>query len=93
MAASLLFEWDEDKALSNAAKHRVSFAHAVRVFLDPDRVELDATRPADGESRFKVVGMVDGRLHVVVGTRRGGVHRIISARRANASEEKAYGYR
>ena len=29
------FEWDEDKALENAKKHRVSFEQAQQVFDDP----------------------------------------------------------
>jgi uncharacterized DUF497 family protein len=35
--------------------------------------------------------MMTGLLYVVVYTPRGGVRRIISARRANAMERKAYG--
>lgn len=93
MDRPLLFEWDEDKAARNAAKHHVTFAFAVRVFHDPDHVELDATRPEDMEPRFKVVGEVERRLHVVVVTRRGDVYRVISARRTNAAEDKAYGRR
>ena len=29
------FEWDDDKARANAAKHGVTFQEAVRVFADP----------------------------------------------------------
>lgn len=89
----LQFECDEAKAAGNVAKHRVTFAFAARVFLDPDRVELDASRAADGETRFKVIGMVEGKLYVVVATRRGDVCRIISARRTNEAEDRAYGHR
>ena len=93
MGAQLRFEWDETKASANLEKHRVSFSFATRVFLDPDRLELDATRAEDAESRFKVIGMIAGRLHVVVATKRGAAHRIISARRANRTEDRAYGSR
>lgn len=32
---SLQFEWDEDKARSNARKHGVTFEEASSVFADP----------------------------------------------------------
>ncbi len=32
------FEWDEDKARANLAKHGVSFEEAALVFDDPDYV-------------------------------------------------------
>lgn len=87
------FEWDERKAATNLDKHRVSFPYATRVFLDPERVEIDASREQDGEARFKAIGMIDDKLYVVVATGRGSVQRIISARRANRAEERAYGHR
>lgn len=93
MRPLLRFEWDEHKAAINLDKHRVSFPFATRVFLDPERVELDASRDRDGESRFKAIGMIDGKLYVVVATGRGSVQRMISARRANRGEERAYGDR
>jgi uncharacterized DUF497 family protein len=44
-------------------------------------------------SRTKVVGLVEEKLYVAVVTYRDHICRIISARRANASEEKRYGDR
>ena len=85
------FEWDDDKARSNLEKHKVPFDYAARVFLDPDVVFVDVTRVADGETRCKAIGVVEGRLYVVVHTSRGGMRRIISARRTNLIEERAYG--
>ena len=67
------------------------FPYATRVFLDPHRVEFDASRDGDGEARRKAVGRIEGKLYVVVYTDREGVFRIISARRTNATEERAYG--
>jgi len=91
MAGQREFEWDDAKAKSNLAKHGVPFAYATRVFLDPRLVEFDASRDGDGEARRKAVGLIDGKLFIVVYTDRGGVYRIISARRTNATEERAYG--
>jgi uncharacterized DUF497 family protein len=91
MTDNCVFEWDDAKALSNLAKHRVEFSYGTAVFLDPRRVDLDVSRPQDREMRRKSVGLVEGRLLTVIYTVRGGMTRIISARRSNAMEGKAYG--
>jgi uncharacterized DUF497 family protein len=88
---SHVFEWDEAKALANLAKHGVPFVYAAAVFLDPDGIDFDASRPEDGEARRKMVGRIDGRFFTVVYTERGDLIRLISARRANAQEERSYG--
>ena len=82
-----------DESLGEFSRSTGCSPFATRVVLDPDRLELDATRAEDAESRFKVIGMIAGRLHVVVATKRGAAHRIISARRANRTEERANGGR
>lgn len=91
MEFSCEFDRDDGKARSNLAKHGVPFPYAVRVFLDPEMVELDASRESDNEVRRKAVGVIEGRLYVVVYADRDGVRRIISARRTNAREQRAYG--
>ncbi|WP_414471465.1 BrnT family toxin [Microvirga sp. M2] len=91
MNAPSEFEWDDAKAESNLAKHGVPFEYAIQVFLDETCICFDASRLEQGEFRNKAVGMVDGRLFVFVFTMRGTTCRIISARRANALEEKRYG--
>jgi uncharacterized DUF497 family protein len=79
------------KAASNLAKHGLPFDRAVRVFLDHQRVELDVSRGFDNEPRRKAIGQIDGKLYVAVFTDRAGVRRLISARRANKTEQQAYG--
>jgi uncharacterized DUF497 family protein len=91
MDAAQAFEWDDAKAQSNLAKHGVPFAYATRLFLDPQRVDFDVTRPADGEARRKAIGAIEGRLFSVVYTVREGRSRLISARRCNVTEERRYG--
>jgi uncharacterized protein len=91
MADGREFEWDDGKALSNLAKHGVEFSYATAVFLDRRRVDLDASRPEDREMRRKSVGLIESRLFTVIYTVRGGVTRIISARRSNVREGRAYG--
>ena len=87
------FEWDASKAAVNLRKHRVSFADAARVFLDPNRIETFDGRDAYGEDRWKTVGMVEPALLVVVYTVRGkegDIIRLISARKADAHERTQY---
>jgi len=89
----IAFEWDDAKASRNLAKHRMSFEKAKQVFADPNLATVNATREKDGEARFKAIGRISGLLYAVVYTQRGAVTRLISARRANAKEEKGYGDR
>lgn len=91
MAGGRTFQWDAGKAASNLAKHGVPFDYAVAVFLDPRWVDFDASREGDRETRRKAVGVIEGKLFVVVYTDRAGACRIISARRANAMEQGVYG--
>jgi uncharacterized DUF497 family protein len=91
MEAGREFDWDDAKASSNLAKHGVPFPYAVRVFLDPEMVDLDASRQDDKEARRKAIGVIEGKLYAVVYADREGLRRIISARRTNATEQRAYG--
>ncbi len=85
------FEWDARKAESNLEKHGISFATATAVFNDPNYIEEDTTRPEQGETRIKAVGIVKGELIVaVVYTDREQKRRIISARRAGKNERDKY---
>ena len=82
------FEWDDEKARRNLAKHDISFKAASLVFDDAHISE----RPDDDpdEERFKATGMVDGRLITVIYTERPPRLRIISARKASRHEQEAY---
>ncbi len=84
------FEWDDDKAQGNIAKHGVSFEDARLVFDDLGQVDkLDDTMDY-GEERSIVIGMASGRLLSVIYTLRMERTRIISARKANRSEQHEY---
>jgi uncharacterized DUF497 family protein len=87
------FEWDDAKYHINMVKHGISFDEAIAVFVDPAHVTIETTRPEDGEKREKAVGKIEGILFTIVFTIRPSGCRVISARRANRSEERAYGYR
>jgi uncharacterized protein len=84
------FEWDERKAAQNVTEHGVPFEYAVRVFLDPRRLDrLDARRDYSEERRL-TLGRIEGRLFAVAYTPRGPVIRMISARKANEREQRNY---
>ena len=80
------FEWGDDKALSNLAKHGVSFEIAWA--FDWDRAMFFPDRRFDyGEPRVLAIGPdSDGEFYSIVFTPRGAKTRIISARRANKRE-------
>lgn len=82
------FEWDEQKAIENEAKHEVSFASAMRVF-ENDYISFEDARFNYGETRWKTIGMLDDEaIIVVIHTDRSGKIRIISARKANKNERQ-----
>jgi len=83
------FEWDERKNQLNIARHGVSFRFAAQVF-DLPVIEFVDDRRNYGETRLIAIGVVAGRETVVVYTMRGDVCRIISARKANRNERRAY---
>ncbi|QCI66448.1 BrnT family toxin [Phreatobacter stygius] len=68
------FDWHDAKAASNLTKHKLSFENARGVFLDLERIDIDASREQDGEVRRKTIGMLDGKLIAVVYTVRDDVH-------------------
>jgi uncharacterized DUF497 family protein len=88
---SLTFEWDEEKAAENLAKHGVSFAEASTVFADPLSRTIPDPLHSDEEDRFVILGeSTSGHTLVVVHTYREENIRIISARRATPRERKDY---
>ena len=87
----LRFEWDEQKAKSNLAKHGVEFEEASTVFADPLSSTIHDPDHSLFEDRFIIVGQsIRRRVLVVVHTDRSDSIRIISARPANRRERKDY---
>jgi uncharacterized protein len=85
------FEWDEEKAESNLAKHDVSFEEAKTVFDDALFLIFADIDHSLEEKRFLIMGESDkGRLLVVSFTERETVTRLISARKATPTERKFY---
>ena len=83
------FEWDEAKRLTNVAKHGFDFVDAVTVF-DGDIVTIEDDRFEYDEQRFVTLGLLNGRVVVIVHTEREDVTRLISVRKATKNEERNY---
>lgn len=82
------FEYDEAKSRANKSKHGIDFKEAQALWLDGQRVEVEArTGP---ERRFVVIGVLEGKHWSAVITHRSGKIRIISARRSRIEEVDIY---
>ncbi len=89
-SAELQFEWDEDKAHVNLAKHGVSFLTAAEAFAC-EIVERVDDREDYGELRFIGLGRVKFDVYRIVYTWRSEtVVRIISAQKAGKHEREIY---
>lgn len=86
----MMTEWDPRKARLNASKHGVQFADAVAVLEDEQALTMRDPF-ANDEERWVTLGLdALGRVLVVVYTWRGERVRLISARKATASERRRY---
>ncbi|MBA3322843.1 MAG: BrnT family toxin [Pyrinomonadaceae bacterium] len=85
------FEWDEEKAARNLAKHGVSFLEAATVFGDPLSDTFDDPDHSVAERRFLIIGMSqEGRMLIVAHLDDGELVRIISAREPTRGERELY---
>lgn len=87
----MTFQWDSDKASSNAKRHNVSFEEALAIFGDPLAITILDPDHSVGELRFLTTGQSRlQRLLVVAHTEREGEVRLISARLATRQEKRRY---
>jgi len=85
------FEWNDEKAEINLAKHEVSFEEAITIFDDALFLIFADIDHSFEEKRFIIMGEWDkGRLLVVAFTERETATRLITARKATPSERKFY---
>ena len=83
-------EFDPKKNEANIAKHGVSLSEADGVLLDPLALTVEDDS-ADAEVRYVTVGLNSmGTLMVVVWAERDDDVRLISARKAEPKERRAY---
>ncbi len=83
------FDWDEEKHLINLSKHGIDFEdleflfEGVTVLLVDDCFDY-------GEIRFTTLGLLNGKVLLVVHTETDKTIRFISARKATKYEEESY---
>jgi uncharacterized DUF497 family protein len=81
------FEWDAQKARRIFAERGIDLTDMVLLWRGP-RIEIRTDQ--NGETRWKTIGELEGRIYAVIFTMRGDTIRIITARRARDNEERAY---
>lgn len=84
--------YDADKRWKTLQERGLDFRDCDKVFhgrhmtIEDDRVDY-------GETRYFTVGLLQDRMVIVVWTWRGEDRRVISMRKANDREQRAYGQR
>jgi uncharacterized DUF497 family protein len=86
------FDWDDNKAISNFKKHKISFEEAKTVFDNPLACIFDDEMHSIGEYRQIIIGhSAKGRLLLVCFVEQvEDVIRIFSAREATKKERRDY---
>jgi uncharacterized protein len=75
-----LFEWDLEKELFNARKHKIMFHEAMEVFADPHVIHMEDNKHSQLEQRFYAVGKTfKGKIITVRYALRGQTIRIFGA--------------
>jgi uncharacterized DUF497 family protein len=82
------FEWDVAKNSVNRVKHGIDFETAKGLWLDDNRIEIQAPHPV--ENRYIIIGKLQGKLWTAIYTKRGDAVRIISVRRSRKKEAMLY---
>ena len=83
-----MFEFDQSKSESNAAKHGIDFLEAQALWKDSNLLEIPAK--TSDELRFLVIGKIAEKHWSAVVTYRNGSIRIISVRRSRVAEVEIY---
>ncbi len=89
----ITFEWSDRKSSDNKRKHGVSFEEAKTAFLDENARLIPDPEHSDEEDRFILLGLsIQLRLLLVCHCYRedDDVIRIITARKADRSEQRQY---
>jgi uncharacterized protein len=85
------FQWDKGNIIKNPAKHQIKNSQSEEIFLDEDLLIIEDIKHSQKENRQIAIGKsFDKTLLFIVFTIRKQKIRIISARKANKKEKKAY---
>ena len=82
--------FDPAKRAQTLAGRGLDFADAASV-IDGVKYQFVDDRFDYGEERITTIGLLDGRMVVVVWTRRGEDRHVISMRKANEREQRRFG--
>lgn len=91
-AARMKITFDPEKRAETLRRRQVDFLDAETVFTGPTYTIQDERHPYP-EDRFLTVGLLSGRLVIVVWTLTEDGRRVISMRKANAREQARYSHR
>ncbi|MEQ1622401.1 MAG: BrnT family toxin [Methylococcales bacterium] len=82
------FEFDEAKSQANLLKHGINFVDAQALWDDPRLLEIPAK--TEDETRYLMIGLINGKYWSAVITYRGASIRLISVRRSRTEEVALY---
>ena len=82
------FEFDDNKSLSNEAKHGICFIEAQKLWNDPEALLFEAL--SRDEERFLLIGKLQRKHWSAIFTYRSKKIRLISVRRSRKNEVAAY---
>jgi uncharacterized DUF497 family protein len=83
-----MIEYDDNKNSINIAKHGISFEEAIRLFNDPNLIELKAV--SVDEPRYLLIGKILSKHWSAIVTYRGNKVRFISVRKSRKEEVELY---
>ncbi|MCJ2025274.1 BrnT family toxin [Methylobacterium sp. J-067] len=81
--------FDPGKRERTLAERGLDFADAAHILAGP-RFDFEDLRKEYGERRIVTVGFLADRMVIVIWTRRGRGHHVISMRKANDREQRRY---
>jgi uncharacterized DUF497 family protein len=85
----MTFDWDARKSSANRGKHGIEFETATALWLDENRIEVEAPNPV--EERRIIIARLHGKLWTAIYTIRGeSTSRLISVRRSREKEVALY---
>ena len=83
-----MFEFEKRKSESKRKKHGIDFKSAVKLWEDPNRLEIPARM--EDEDRFILIAILDKEYWSAAFTKRNSVIRIISVRKSRKNEKEIY---
>ena len=84
----ICFEFDPEKSRTNEERHGMGLGEARRLW-GAAHVVIPA-KDVGGESRYAILGKMDGDVYVAIFTKRGAAVRLISCHRADVRWERIY---